>query len=115
MLGGAGSWDFNLLPPLAGSGYGQSCPATVPPLPDHYGPPSVPSPDPTLSNPTTSTVSGTTCAIFLPGHYTARPNLVNGNNYFTSGFYYFDFDGAFNVTSSMSVWGGKPATSEVPS
>jgi hypothetical protein len=94
------------------SGYAYYCPATAPALPAHVAPAAVPPADATLSVPTSSTVAGTTCSIFRPGHYIAKPNLQSGNNYFTSGFYYFDFDDEIVAGAGNKVWAGRQSPAE---
>ena len=44
------------------------------------------------------------CRVFLPGRYTAPPVLA-AENYFVSGDYYFEFDGAFEIKQAVVIGG----------
>ena len=52
------------------------------------------------------TTSAPACRIFFPGYYRKAPRLA-GNNYFTPGTYYFEFEEEWRIASA--VRGGDPA------
>jgi hypothetical protein len=65
-------------------------------------------------DPSYTTASGGGCSIFLPGKYTAAPNL-GSHNYFASGVYYFENTGPINIGNPLGgtdVIGGKRGPSE---
>lgn len=107
---------------VADVGYGYRCFTTkptdptqpayyyVPTVPDHAEPAA-----PTNADPVPVITNGGTRAIWSPGKYTAPPALVDGENYFKSGVYYFDFTSQWVVGDNQKVWGGLPATTETPS
>jgi hypothetical protein len=98
--------------------YNYYCTATVATPDPPHRPPSV---IPTLTDPAPGALG--TCKIFYPGRYTVPPALntsppspgfQNGDNYFTSGVYYFDFTDPSAVleVNGANVWGGQPTTYE---
>jgi Tfp pilus assembly protein PilX len=101
---------------VADVGYAYRCFTTkpvnnpfVPTTPDHAEPAV-----PTTENPAPTITNGGTRAVWSPGKYTSAPALVDGENYFKSGVYYFDFDGQWVVGDNQKVWGGLPASTETP-
>ncbi len=63
------------------------------------------SPLTSCKDPAVATVG--TCSIFSPGYYSTVPSFSKDNNFFTSGVYYFDFNGIMTLGSSLR--GGDPA------
>jgi hypothetical protein len=94
--------------------FGYACkPTSVYPVPN---PPHAPPPIPAVTNP--SYASNGSCRIFKPGLYTSPPTLQNGDNYFASGVYYFNFNDptpANNVidVKQATIYGGQPASGEL--
>jgi len=89
------------------SGLGPLAPNSIP----HVAPPI-----PTASNP--NYVDHNTCRVFSPGVYTSPPTLRNGDNYFVSGIYYFNFTDSTDSNNVIDVkqatiYGGQPANDEL--